>query len=97
MSCIPSFAVFYGKWLILFSILETNNIYILLPVILSFFLVLFSCLKIIKIMYFENSNFQFNIELNTRLKIIMLLGLIINIFLFIVLFPLADLILNASN
>jgi NADH-quinone oxidoreductase subunit N len=97
MSGIPPFAGFFSKWLVFFSVIEKNNIYILLLVISSTFLITFSCLKIIKIMYFETSDFQFKVKKNTQLKFIMFLCLIINIFMFIVISPLVDAIVNVSN
>ena len=59
MSVIPPFAGFFSKWLVFLSVLENNNIYIYVIIISSSFLITFSCLKIIKIMYFEISEFQF--------------------------------------
>ena len=97
MSGIPPFAGFFSKWLVFLSVIENNNIYILLLVILSSFLITFSCLKIIKIMYFEISDSQFIVEKNTQLKFIMFLCLILNIFMFIAISPLVDVIMNVSN
>ena len=97
MSGIPPFAGFFSKWLVFLYVIEKNNIYILLLVISSSFLITFSCLKIIKIMYFETSDFQFKVKKNTQLKFIMFLCLIINIFMFIVISPLVDAIVNVSN
>ena len=97
MSGIAPFAGFFSKWLVVFSVIQSNNIYIFLLVIFSSFLVTFSCLKIIKIMYFETSEFQFNVEKNTQLKLIMFLCLIINIFMFLLISPLFDVIMNTSN
>ena len=48
-------------------------------------------------MYFEISEFQFKVEKNTQLKFIMFLCLIINIFMFIGISPLVDVIMNVSN
>ena len=69
----------------------------MLLVISSSFLITFSCLKIIKIMYFEISDSQFKVEKNTQLKFIMFLCLILNIFMFIAISPLVDVIMNVSN
>ena len=96
MSGIPPFGGFFSKWILLSSFIESNNIYILLSVVLSSFLVTFSCLKIIKIIYFENSEFQFNIDYNSHLKLIILLCIIINAFMFVFISFLFD-IINVSN
>ena len=97
MCGIPPFLGFFSKWFILSSVLQMNNIYISFAVILSSLLVTFSCFKIIKIMYFNTSNFVFKIENNIKLKYIMFMSLIINSFIFLMMSPLADLIINNSN
>ena len=94
MSGIPPFGGFFSKWFLVVSFIQNNNIYIFLTIILSSLLVTISCLKIIKIMYFEYSDFQFNIDHNAHLKFIMLLCLIINFFMFIVISPLIEIITN---
>ena len=91
MSGIPPFAGFFSKWLILFSLIENYNFYILFLLMLSSFLVIFSCLKIVKIIYFETSEFEFNVEKNSWLKFIILLCLFINFLMFILISPLVDL------
>ena len=91
MCGIPPFAGFFSKWLILFSLIENGNSYILFSVMLSSFLVIFSCLKIVKIIYFETSEFEFIVEKKSRLKFIILLCLLINSLMFIVISPLVDL------
>ena len=91
MSGIPPFAGFFSKWLILFSLIENNNFYILFSVMLSSSLVIFSCLKIVKIIYFEMSEFEFIFEKKSWLKFIILLCLFINFLMFIVISPLVDL------
>ena len=94
MCGIPPFLGFFSKWFILSSVLQMNNIYISFTVILSSLLVTFSCFKIIKIMYFNTSNFVFKIENNIKLKYIMFVSLIINSFIFLMMSPLIDLIIN---
>jgi len=90
MSGIPPFAGFFSKWLILFSLIENDNFYILFSIMLSSFLVILSCLKIVKIIYFEKSEFEFFFERKPWLKFIILLCLFINFLMFIVLSPLVD-------
>ena len=91
MSGIPPFAGFFSKWLILFSLIENDNFYILFSIMLSSFLVILSCLKIVKIIYFEKSEFEFIFEKKSWLKFIILLCLFINFLMFIVISPLVDL------
>ena len=91
MSGIPPFAGFFSKWLILFSLIENYNFYILFLVMVSSFLVIISCLKIIKIIYFETSEFEFNVEKNSWLKFIIILCLFINLLMFLLISPLVDL------
>ena len=91
MSGIPPFAGFFSKWLILFSLIENNNFYILFSLMLSSSLVILSCLKIVKIIYFEMSEFVFIFEKKSWLKFIILLCLFINFLMFIVISPLVDL------
>ena len=88
MSGIPPFAGFFSKWLILFSLIENDNFYILFSVMLSSFLVILSCLKIVKIIYFEKSEFEFIFEKKSWLKSIIFICLLINFLMFIVLSPL---------
>jgi len=92
MSGIPPFAGFFSKWLILFPLIENVNFYILFSIILSSFLVIFSCLKIVKIIYFEMSEFDFYFEKKSRLKFIILLCLFINFLMFILISPLVNLL-----
>ena len=96
MSGIPPFSGFFSKWFVFISVIENNNIFISLLVILSSFLIIFSCLKIINIMYFKRSEFLFYVEKNNLLKFLMLLCLTINSFMFIIISPLFDEIMNFS-
>ena len=79
MAGIPPFAGFFAKFYALFSIIEQGLYSLAIVGVIATVISCFYYLRIIKIMYFDNSNNNFRITLPLNIKVIMLLVALFNI------------------
>ena len=79
MAGIPPFAGFFAKFYVIFSIIEQGLYSLAVVGVIATVISCFYYLRIIKIMYFDNTHNNFKIKLPFNVKVIMLLVALFNI------------------
>ena len=91
---IPPLSGFFGKWLIFFSAIDSGFYILAILGVLFSVISAFYYLKIIRVMFFENSDTPLVLDSNREIRFLINLSLVISI-LFFALFPIFDyMILN---
>ena len=97
MAGIPPFAGFFGKFYIFVAALESNLLYLAILGVIASVISAYYYLRIVKVMYFENSNFEYSLIFSKKANLILILSIFaITFFIF---YPslLIDLSVQISN
>ena len=97
MAGIPPFAGFFGKFYIFVAALESNLLYLAILGVIASVISAYYYLRIVKVMYFENSNFEYSLIFSKKANLILILSIFA--FTFFIFYPslLIDLSVQISN
>ena len=74
MAAVPPFAGFFAKFYIFIAAIESNLFFLALVGVLSSVVAAFYYIRIVKVMYFDQLTNNFELTLNYRVKLIILLS-----------------------
>ena len=97
MAGIPPMAGFFAKWYVFSSAIKSDFILLAIVGVLSSVVGAFYYLRIIKLMYFDESNTPLDVEIKNNNRLVTFLSVIFIIFFFLIIGPLNEFVAKIIN